>query len=62
MLDSHTWWQIFRGAQALRLHAGTHHLHPHWYLDCVFCDCCNRLHAAALDLLARHDQGDPHGQ
>jgi hypothetical protein len=56
MLDSQTWWQVFRGAQAVSLRAGFGHRHPHFYSDCVFCECCNLIHAAALDFLALHER------
>jgi hypothetical protein len=54
MLDSATFWAIFSGAQAIGRNAGPTHAHPHWYGDCVYCDCCNLIHAAGMDWLRAH--------
>lgn len=56
MLTMATWWQVFRGAQAVAQRCGHWHRHPHWYTDCVYCDCCNSIHAAALDFLAQQER------
>jgi hypothetical protein len=50
MLDTRTFWAIFGGAQACGQRIPGH-AHPHWYLDCVYCDCMNAIHTAGMALL-----------
>jgi hypothetical protein len=56
MVEMQTWWQVFRGAQAIGQRAGLGHWHPRYYGECVFCECCNLIHAAALESLARQEK------
>jgi hypothetical protein len=58
MLTQATWWAVFQGAQAVSLTGRPLHRHPHWYYDCVYCQCMNELHDAALAWLVRQqDEG-----